>query len=152
MDNQNFMYPLNQQVLSQEMSKFTEQAKELEVRTSNSNQDLSTNSCNIEQPNNLNTYEPQKYKENLTNNKILYINKNNSDIQNGQNRENTCPFCNKSYKHKYIMNVHMRKQHRLNSHKCQQCDESFVSVKDLKIHIEIIHLGVSDYEVEQFNY
>ncbi|KRX03599.1 hypothetical protein PPERSA_04151 [Pseudocohnilembus persalinus] len=64
------------------------------------------------------------------------------DISKSKN----CQYCQKEFKHKYILNSHLRSVHGIQPYSCKKCGDHFQVVKDLKIHIEIVHLNAKKFK------
>ena len=61
----------------------------------------------------------------------------------------SCELCETTFGRKHALEIHVKRTHEINSmdrnHICNHCMKSFITMGDLKIHIEVSHYGIKKY-------
>ena len=60
-----------------------------------------------------------------------------------------CLLCNKSFNQKHSLARHLKSHKTTEGHECSKCNKKFAAIRDLKKHIDIVHLNkAEDYKKE----
>merc|ERR1719192_548848 len=55
-----------------------------------------------------------------------------------------CFLCNKSFNQKHSLAKHLKSHKSGEGHECHKCKKTFAATRDLKKHIDIVHLNKAD--------
>ncbi|XP_055603850.1 oocyte zinc finger protein XlCOF7.1-like isoform X2 [Uranotaenia lowii] len=60
-----------------------------------------------------------------------------------------CDICGLIVKHKYTLEIHLRRHVGASRFPCQYCSTSFITSNELKLHLSVVHVIAEDYECNE---